>query len=365
MVYQWFVFVLIAGVAIFSTMANQIYEVNSFGQREKRYSWISAMLIAIPLIYLAGTRDNMNGWGDTFAYRSSFKNLPDTIFLLKDYITDDTKDKGFTIISIIIKSIIGNRDVVFFLIIATVCILCVVSTYRKYSCDFVMSMFLFVASSDYLQWNYNGIRQFIPVAILFSCLNLFLKKKNFLLVAIILVLSTIHATALLMIPIIYIAQGKPWNKKTILFIILAIIAIVYVESFTDLVTDVMENTQYSGEVNQYLNTSGTNYLRVLVYAIPTILAFGFKKYINYANNPLINLAVNMSLISFGVYLVSAFTSGLFIGRIPIYFSLYNYILLPWELENIFSEDSQKMLKIIIIVFYLLFYYYQVCITWGL
>ena len=64
----------------------------------------------------------------------------------------------------------------------------------------------------------------------------------------------------------------------------------------------------------------------------------------------------MSIISTGLYVVSMFTSGIFIGRLPIYFSLYNYILLPWEIENLFTERSKKLVYIGLIGFYLLFYY---------
>lgn len=365
MVFQWYIFVLIAVVALFSTLVEQTYTVNFLGQKEQRYYWLPVLMVTLPLIYWAGTRGDLDGWGDTGAYRLAFRDLPSSLSGIGDYITDEMKDKGFIVISVLIKSIIGNRDVIYFTIIAGVCIFCVMGNYKKYSCSFMMSAFLFVASGDYLQWSYNGIRQFIPVAILFACTGLLLKKKYTSLIIIILLLSTIHASTLIMIPVIFIVQGKPWNEKTILLILLAMLAIAFVDRFTNIITEVMENSQYSGEVDQYLSSEGTNIFRVLVFALPAIVAFVFRSRIAYINNPLINLAVNMSVVSFGVYLVSAFTSGLFIGRIPIYFSLYNYILLPWEIENIFTKRSAQLLNIIMIVFYLFFYYYQVAITWGM
>lgn len=184
-------------------------------------------------------------------------------------------------------------------------------------------------------------------------------------IAIILLASTIHASALIMIPICFIVQGKPWNKKTLLLLGLVLLATAYVDSFTDIITNFMENSQYSGEVDQYLSTAGTNMLRVLVFSIPAVFSLIFKRRIELANNPLINLCVGMSIATMGSYFLSAYTSGLFLGRIPIYFSLYNYILLPWEIENVFTKKSAKIIYIMMFMFYLFFYYYQVDVTWGL
>ena len=73
----------------------------------------------------------------------------------------------------------------------------------------------------------------------------------------------------------------------------------------------------------------------------------------------------MSIISTGLYIISMFTSGIFIGRLPIYFSLYNYILLPWEIENLFTQRSKKIIYIGLIACYIVFYYYQMHIIWQI
>ena len=204
---------------------------------------------------------------------------------------------------------------------------------------------LFSIGEIIFKWNYNGIRQFIPVAILFACIGLILKKKYVPFIVLTLILSTIHASALLMIPMVFIVQGRAWNKKTMLLVIAVIIAIASLEQFTDLITGIMENTQYSGEVDQYLNTEGTSIQRVLVYSIPAILSLIFKRRIDEEDSPLINLCANMALITAFTYILSSFTSGIFLGRIPIYFSLYSYILLPWIIEHSFTRNSVRLIYI--------------------
>lgn len=366
MIFQWQLFVLLILIALFAPAMNMYREVNVYGNEQIRYNWFPVLVLAIPMIYLAGTRsETLSNFGDTSSYLSMFQEAPTTLGELFSSFTEESKDKGFSVFTTLVKGVIGNREIIYFTIIAAVCILCVMAVYRKYSCNFIISAFFFLASGDYIQWNYNGIRQFIPVAILFACIGLILKKKYIPFIVLTLILSTVHASALLMIPMVFIVQGRAWNKKTMLLVIAVIIAIASLEQFTDLVTGIMENTQYSGEVDQYLNTEGTSIQRVLVYSIPAILSLIFKGRIDRENNPVINLSANMALITAFTYLLSAFTSGIFLGRIPIYFSLYNYILIPWIIEHSFTKNSIRLIYLVLIGFYMIFYYYQMHITWGL
>lgn len=362
MIFQWQLFVLLLVVGIFVYLTGMQNTVNSYGQVEHRYALIPALVVAIPLIYLAGTRgDNI---GDTHAYRRSFLELPSSISQIPEYISGDMKDKGFSVFSIIIKSIIGNSDVIYFTIIATICILCLVLTYKKYSCNFIISIFLFIASGDYIQWVFNGMRQFIAASIIFASTGLILKKKYIPAIILVLVLSTIHASALIMIPIIFIVQGKAWNKKTVALLVAAIFAIIFVNQFTDLLTTIMENTQYSAEVDQFISADEMNVLRVVVYSIPALLSLVFIKRVRAANNPLINLCVGMSIATMGIYLAASVTNGIFVGRLGIFTSLFNYILLPWEIEHVFTRRSAILVYILMIGFYMAFYYYQMHIAWG-
>lgn len=361
MVFQWYLFVLLIAVAMFAKIANQVYTVKIEGREEVHYGWIPVLMIALPLIYLAGTRTNI---GDTGAYRSSFLSMDASWNGFLNIIEEDSKDKGFAVFTLLIKMIIGNNDKLYFTIIASICIMCVVYTYKKYSCNFVMSLFLFIASSDYIQWNYNGMRQFIAVSIAFIMMDWLLEKKYLKYFILILCLSTIHASALIMIPISFIVQGKAWNIKTVLLVMGALLAINYSDVTIGFITDFMAETQYSGEVGQFLETEGTNILRVLVFCVPPLMALLFRGWIDRINSRLLNLSTNMAIASMGAYLVSSATSGIFIGRIPIYFSLYNYILLPWLVENIFDERSQKIVYAVLIGCYFIFYYYQMNIAWD-
>lgn len=363
MIFQWYLFVLLIAVAWFASAAQQTYTIEIHGRKEKRYGWIPVLIIIIPMIIVAAMRKDTIG--DTYAYMVSFRNTTASFSAIPEIFAENGKDKGFSVFNILIKMVVGDHYQIYFGIIAAICLFCVAYVYRKYSCNFAMSMFLFLASSDYIQWTHNGMRQFIAVCIIFAATDLLLKKRYVPYILIVLLASTIHATALLMVPICFIVQGRGWNIRSVLFTIAVLIAINFSGALSDFIVDFMTDTQYSSEVNQFLATDGTNILRVVVFAVPPILALVFRRYLNASQYPILDLSVNMSIISMGAYIISAVTSGIFVGRIPIYFSLYNYILLPWLVENVFEKRSQKLVYAVIIACYMYFYYYQVSVSWNL
>lgn len=331
---------------------------------EYRYKMWWAVLIMLPIIYWVGTRGYI---GDTYNYAITFNKMPQQISEIGSYMSGITKDKGFYLFSVLIKIFISPNKTIYFLVLAAVQGLILVRFYRKYSFSYAISIFLFVASTDYISWMYNGIRQFTAVTITLLSFEWILKKKYVRAMIIILFASLFHQTALIMLPFIFVCHGKAGNKKTLFFIAIIIVAIAGIEQFTGFLDAVLAETQYKNVVSdwQSFEDDGTNVLRVLVYIVPTILAFIGKNRIEKENNIIINYCVNMSLISAGFYLISIFTSGIFIGRIPIYFSLYNYILLPWELKSLFERRSAAFMQISMITGYLLFYYYSMHYMWNM
>lgn len=336
------------------------------GKKELRVNVGFAIFAMIPLIWWTATRPL--SFGDTYPYKQMFEALPNTISAIPSYVAGVEKDKGFSVLSILIKCIVGQKYEFYFAILAAIQGICVALVFRKYSSNFVLALFLFVTTTDYLSWMHNGVRQFTAVALIFAATELMLKKKYVPLIAVILLASTIHGSALLMLPIVFVVQGKSWNKKTILAIILFLAAIAFVDNFTTLLDTMLADTQYTNVVSDWQanNDDGTNPIRVLVYAIPTILSLVGLRYIKAEKDAVIDLACNMGVLSTLLYCLSVATSGIFIGRLPIYCSMYaTGILLPWELDNIFTKESSRLLKLGMVVCFLAFYYYQVYLAWGL
>ena len=327
------------------------------GEKVRRVTPIFAIVAVLPLVMWAGFRGYV---GDTGAYIQAFREMPTSFSGIANYINGVEKDQGFYFISAVIKCIIGNRHTFYFIILAGIQCFLVFRIYRKYSSAYMTAFFLFIASADYISWVFNGMRQFVAVTITVACFPWILKKKYILAIIGILIASLFHQSALLVLPFVFIVQGKAWNKKTLLFIFVVIVAVMFADRFTNILDTMLSETQYENVVSDWESwqDDGTNLLRVLVYCVPTILSLIGLKYIRREDDPLINLCTNMSIASAGLYVISMFTSGIFIGRLPIYFSLYNYILLPWEIDKIFTKRSAKLIYIAMVIAYLGFYLYS-------
>ena len=349
-------------VSVWPFVAQQIN--TTLGNHEEfSYSWLSVLIALIPLVYIVG----MRGWvADTIVYRFNYLNVvPSELSGLSDYMSGHPKDSSFYFLTALIKIFITKNPDVYFLILALFQGLCVVYVFRKYSIRFELSYYLFIASTDYFSWMFNGIRQFTAVCICLLATPFLLKKKYIQVIVIIVIASLFHRSALLCLAIMLIVHGEVWNKRTVLFIIGVLIAIVFVNQFTSLLNDGLQYTQYKNVVSDYTNSgdNGTNPLRVLVYSVPAIISFVYRKRIRELNNPVANLCTNMSIASMGLYLISMVTSGVFIGRLPIYVSLYSYVLLPWECEYLFEKTTGRIIFWTMIGLYAVFYYYQMHVVW--
>lgn len=335
------------------------------GTKELRENWFFAILLFAPVIYMVATRTNTIG--DTYAYELMFREIPDTFGELRTHMPQVNKDKGFTVLSSIIKMVFGESVRTYFWILAIIQGSSLIYVYRKYSSNYLISMFLFITSTDYISWMYNGVRQFTAVTIIFAATPLMIKKKWIPLIFVILLASTVHGSALLMLPVVFIVQGRAWNTKTILFTTACVAVLFFTDQFTTVLDTMLSDTQYTNVVSDWksLNDDGTNIIRVLVYSMPAIVSFAGRRWIDYENDPCINLCTNMSIISAALYLLSAGTSGVYLGRLPIFTSLYSYILLPYLLDCMFAEKSAKLLKMMMVLAYLVFYYYQIHYTWAL
>lgn len=361
--YWWLLIWLVVAGAILQVGFRR-KPVQILGKTEYRWQWLPVVILAAPYVVWAANRAH---FGDTEVYRNTFLTLPTSAHQLLSYLAQKDKDLGFSVFSFAVKLIIGNNDVLFFFLIAAFQLFCVVYFFRKYSANFLLCFFMFVASTDYLSWMFNGIRQFMAVGICLLCFGLILRKKYIAAIFVICLASTIHGSALLMIPVIFIVQGEAWNKRTLWMAAAVAIAVTFVGQFTSLLGGILADTQYSDIIGDeiWAADDGTNMLRVLFYSVPAIMAFVGRKQIRRANDPVINLCTNYAIVTALFYVLSAFTSGIYVGRIPIYTTFPGYVAAVWLLERIFTQDSVRIAKGIFVAVYLFFFYYQMHITWGI
>lgn len=335
------------------------------GKTEERWGWVPAILLMIPFFLWAGFRTSV---GDTGLYRSLYMGMPSKVNEWGEYLQSVNKDWGFSILGLAIKRVFGDNYTIYFLIIAAFQSFALIRVFRKYSSDYWLSIFIFVISTDYISWMMNGMRQFTAVALIFAFTDWMVERKNIRMILVILVAATIHASALLMLPILFVIQRKAWNFWTIIAIAATGVALFFIDRVTDIARQILSDTQYASVVDNWeeWDDDGVNPIRVLVYSVPVLLAIFGNRYIKEYNDPVINLCVNAGVMTTILFLIAMVTSGIYIGRLPIYVSLYvTCILLPWEIDHMFNAKSAKIVKVLAVLLYIGFFYYQMHVAWGM
>lgn len=332
------------------------------GIYESRTNLFMAIMAFSIIIFFAGMRSYV---ADTSAYINTFNQYP-LFSVAHDVIFDSSaREPGFIVFSILIKTYISQDYQVWLFIIATISGICIMYPLYKYSCNYGISLFLFMASCQFT-WMFNGMRQFLVASILFACTPFILEKKPIPYIIIVLILSTFHKSALIMIPAYFIVDSEPWSKRSMLFIACIILAMMFTSQFTGLLDTVVENSDYATSIGEFKgNDDGTSPIRILVESIPIVIAFIYRDRIKEKLTPIVKISINMSLISSGVYIISKIAkSGVLLGRLPIYFSLYNLLLLPWLINNTFEKNERRLINFFMIICYLGFFYYQMKIAWN-
>lgn len=327
---------------------------------EKRARWIQAFIMFGVIIFFCGLR---SGIADTGTYIHMFNGYPNSIDAIEW--SEDMKDKGFYFLSVLYKQFISEDFHGWLFLIALVSGLAVMIALKKYSCSFGLSCYLFIASTIFT-YLVNGMRQFICVAIIFASTGLIVRRKFIPYLVIVLLLSTIHGSAILMLVVYFIANAPAWSSRMWFVVIMAVGMGVFFDKVFPVLGTLLQETQYSNYVD-YIATSGvgSNILRLLIAAVPCGLAFLGRNVLDIRENPVINLSINMSVINLCIYFIATFSSGMAVGRLTTYFDMYNLLLLPWVLLNGFDRKNSRIIILLCMGFYLFFFYFQMVIAWGI
>ena len=345
-----------------------IYFVYSMGHKEEvmltDYNIQQGIQKKIPLAYAIVVFGYFIFWigmrkyvADTSTYIGMFQSVPSDFSTAWNQINWEGKNPGFDIFNIIFKCFISQDYQWWLMTIAIISGVCIMVVLRKHSCDFFFSSFLFMTLLTFT-WMMNGMRQFICVAVLFLCCDWIKDGKFIRFLIAVLLMSTFHMTALLMIPIYFVARSKPWDKKIGLFIVGIILICIFAEPFFSGVDSALGGTAYEGATSQFEEDDGVNPLKFLFIAIPAVIAFWKRDVLRqyYEKNALLPICINMSLIASALYFVGIFTSGILIGRLPIYAEVYDLILIPYLLNVCFSKTERSIIKPVYVLFLILFFY---------
>lgn len=314
-----------------------------YRNNDKKISLIAIFSVIFILSIISGTRTK---FVDTEAYIHLYKTIESVDIFNESY------EFGFIIIFKILNYISENPQFMIFMT-SFITNFLILITLRRYSsgCYSELIIYMYIAGGTFIS-SMNGMRQYLAAAILFYFTYLIEKRSTYKYILICILCSTIHISALIMIPVYFLVNIEAFSKKTLLLIVVSLIFLTFFDPIINFLFSLI-----GGKFGAYknFNEGGANIIRVLVHSVPLILAFIYRKTFNKEKFN-VNLFVNMSLLSTLIMLVSLY--NWIFARFSIYLKFYNLILLPYIIKSLVYKRERKIIYYLFVVFYFIFFYYE-------
>lgn len=256
---------------------------------------------------------------------------------------------GFKWICKVMSFVCGNNYFVAFAILNTITTYLIYKTILENSKIPWLSLIILYAFCLHYQI-FNQFRQMLAIAI---CFYNFKNLKNRDLkryIILVLIATAIHKSAIIMLPVYFIADMKLNFKKLILYSILSVTAFLSFE----IIKSILANTYYGrvyfgGIFDQQTESSVLNFFVRMCFLV---LALFFSKKVlkkDEKNVFLYNLVIYCTLFQ-----ILAIKTYVF-SRITTYFFIFYVLLIPEIVSAIMNKGRQKVFIIFMIIFVLLIY----------
>lgn len=315
--------------------------VSRISKNRKLLSYFYVFLVFIVMFLLSAFRNDI---GDTSAYKHSYS-------LYENYKFNMKGDWGFNLFQYVLYQIDSNP---MFLLIVTSLITVAFNVYNMYHyCSFLeLEVYMYI-TSGYFTTTMNGIRQSMVAAIVFSFTRIIEKGNTKLFILFIILASPFHQSVLILIPIYFILRSEPWSKTTLFIIIISCVGFLGFSKLFPALLGMLDSSNYG--VYAETNMGGSSFMRVIVNAVPVVLAFIKRKELKESwakSNIFVNMAlINVIFVAFGMH-------NWIFNRFTIYFQLYNFVLVPYIIKNCFKGKERRLLYVSFMLCYFIFFYYE-------
>jgi hypothetical protein len=192
-------------------------------------------------------------------------------------------------------------------------------------------LFVFVISPYLFLMNLSALRQCIAMLFFMVAIHFGTKKNYIVYVVLLLIASQFHSSALVLLPVIFVVNEKPFNKKYFIGFVSIVVLMLISDGFVQSIGKFLDNYE-EGRFSAYIDDELTNSLRA------TILSGISMVYV------LINLPdlKGKALVYSKLYLLSPTLAVLAVRlsqltRIQMYFDIFAIVSLPL----IFKHNLEK------------------------
>ena len=304
-----------------------------------------ALILSVALIFVTGFRYRVGT--DFFSYY--FWNVKDWQVVMSDIIS--FKEGGFSFLAKLSRTIWNDgQSIILFSAVITIG-LYTWTIYRR-SSTYLLSMLLYLMLGQW-QGSFNGIRQYLAAAILFSGYQFILEKKYLQYGLIVLTASLFHKSAIVMVLPCFLFSRKPDIKQVALLAFGSIILALSYDTIFRVIGAVKGKTMILEEGSY--RTNDVNPFRILIAFIPVLIYIVLcdKEHHTKEQDFYINA------FFFNAFAMLASMGSTYLARIGIYTNSLLILGYGSLLQLIRDAKSKKVTVMLVLVMYLFFWLYSV------
>ena len=351
---QWYILIIILGTIMFLTKYDN--KVICIGTRS--FCSTRALTTIVCALIMIGLASLRTGIGDTSNYISIFHKIPSEWIEFKSFVDWDG-EWGFYLLNYVIKYVAGDNVNNYLFVTSSVIIGSVVFFSYKNTNNVELCVLIYILSGSYVS-GMNGVRQAFVAGCFVLSYQLIQEKKYVIYVLICLLLLTIHTSAFILIPMIWILNLKPWKTGTFCLLGLSMVLYVAYPVFSGFLTRALAGSAYevySNGIENFTN-GGANMLRAIILFVPIIMSYIYREQLE-KKYRLFGMVLNASVLNFMFMFLATVRSWIF-ARFCLYFNPFSVLLLIWCIE--LSGKSKKILYPTCLGAYAVFFYFEMITT---
>lgn len=230
--------------------------------------------------------------------------------------------------------------------------------FRKYSCNLWMSVLLYITFAGYI-FSLAAIKQCTAMALCLIATDQAINKKYIRFLIFVLIACLFHPYALMYLAVPFLFF-RPWSKNTVFMLVLFGLIGFGMQSLVGTLLNVTDMLGESYNAESFIG-EGVNPLRLLVTAVPAVLALMTAEQIAENEERDQYVIVNLTMLNAEIMFVALFGTANYFARLANYFIPFQAVSIPWLLKH-YDYQGRKTIVLLAVIGYALFFIYCVAIN---
>lgn len=310
----------------------------------------TTLLLGVALALFCGIRV----WGnDTVTYLQIYDQIPRLSALRVEDLPSVAEGIGFYFLTSLLKTLhFTPQDYLMFYAFITA--IPYTLFVHRYSGSMKMGVFLMFATGMYT-FSMAAIKQCVATGICLMALPLALERRWGRYFLMMLLAGSFHPYSVIYLLVPFM-MFKPWTIRTLICVILSLIAGFYLDSLIGTVLDITALMGASYNDDSFTG-AGINVFRVAVAFVPLLMASIYGRPLFRRSTEEEDLMFNLAMLNALIMFVGLFGTANYFARLANYFLPAQVITLPWLLNKT-SPVDRAWLKPACIVGYMGYFYYE-------